>query len=1374
MIFVLIALLSSLLCPPAHAQPHGGVLDDAPPELRQWAPWVLAPQAERACPHATSDPVCRWPSRLELDAGPDGARFLLDVHRDAAGPVVLPGAAGAWPAEVEVERRVDGGPGYLPHRGSWAVLDVQGQPELRLPKGTYRVRGRLLWDDVPPSLAVPGDVGTLSLRVGGRIVARPTLDSDGRLRIAQLEEGDSGRTRVEIDVSRRIVDGVPVRVTTQLDLRVSGPPRELDLGAVAVPGTDPVALRAEVPARFDAQGHLVVSVRAGSWSVSFDALHDGPVFSLRAPELAEPWPQEEFWSWEPDERVRAATPQGPPGVDPSRTPVPEAWRNLATFRVNPSTPLEVEQLRRGEPNPAPNALTLRRELWLDLDGGGLTARDHFTGELRQDWRLDAQEPMVVGHAAVGASDQVVTLSSQGDRGVELRSQQVDARLESRIEHRPGRLSAVGWQADVTELSTTLHVPPGWSLVAALGVDRVGSKGSMLARWTLWDLFFVLIVGVATWRILGWRWGALALVSLALGRHEAGAPGWTWALLVAVVAISRAVPGSEAKRVGRWVSWILLAIVAIFLMNWGVPHLREGTWPATQSARSSAVDLFGLSSQMAEDAPARAPGRAYDSVQKQTRTKKKLSSQYDPSDQIQTGPGVPTWSWRTADLRWSGPVTADHQMRLILLRPWQTAVLAWLRVGLFLLLAVGFGRAVARLPRSGGSPPTAASTRGVSAVVILLLSIYSAGGAAWAAEPPMVEDAAGPPVKPAPPDAEGLLHELETRLLQAPACRPSCVTSAQAALSLEQDVLTVRVQVHAQAASSWPVPGPAESWSPSRIQVDGAPAVVARLADGHLHVRLDPGVHEIVVVGATPEHDALTLTWGLPPHRVTFRGEGWSFEGRRADGSADRFAQITRMVRRTDGEGAASDALAPWVEVERYLDLGVPWRVRTTVRRLGPSSRPLALRVPLLEGESVTEAGYEGDEAQRLVTLARGQEQATWTSALSPTEAIRLMAPTDARWSERWRVSCSPVYACAFTGIPPIEHTHDGQWEPRFLPWSGEELIIDVSRPAGAEGATSTVDSATLELRPGRRQLEGTLTLDVRTSQGGVQLLELPPGARLIKATSDGRDQPLQLREDGSLRIPVVPGSQTLSATFMLDAPTGVWMRSPRIGLGGSAVNATVRIAMPEDRWLIGLFGPPWGPVPLYLVYLVLVIVGTMVVVRLPNNPLSWWQWALLGLGMTQVPPLVVLVVVGWLFALAWRARHRPDNAILFNLTQIGLVLYTLVALVCLYAAVHAGLLLDPDMQVQGNGSTDSMLIWYVDRVAQTLPRPAILSLPLWTWRVLMLLWSLWLAVSLLGWLRGGIRALGQGGWVRSLRSVDAPSSTESVGEEPAEPTDDLL
>jgi hypothetical protein len=172
--------------------------------------------------------------------------------------------------------------------------------------------------------------------------------------------------------------------------------------------------------------------------------------------------------------------------------------------------------------------------------------------------------------------------------------------------------------------------------------------------------------------------------------------------------------------------------------------------------------------------------------------------------------------------------------------------------------------------------------------------------------------------------------------------------------------------------------------------------------------------------------------------------------------------------------------------------------------------------------------------------------------------------------------------------------------------------------------------------------------------------------------------------------------------------------------------------------------------------------------RIPQSPLSSLQWVLLGLGLSQITAFGAMVVAGFVFALALRRQRQPEAAFVFDLTQVGLVVWALISLVLLYTAIQTGLLFRPDMQVAGNGSTDTALRWYADRVSGETPGAGVLNLPLWVYRVAMLVWALWLAASLVRAIGWGWRAFGEGGlwrrlWVRkSAPAAEADAATEEV------------
>jgi hypothetical protein len=193
-----------------------------------------------------------------------------------------------------------------------------------------------------------------------------------------------------------------------------------------------------------------------------------------------------------------------------------------------------------------------------------------------------------------------------------------------------------------------------------------------------------------------------------------------------------------------------------------------------------------------------------------------------------------------------------------------------------------------------------------------------------------------------------------------------------------------------------------------------------------------------------------------------------------------------------------------------------------------------------------------------------------------------------------------------------------------------------------------------------------------------------------------------------------------------------------VDLGAPSVNSSITLRLGENRWLLWAAGPRLGPAVLYWSVIAIIVLVSFGLARTGLTPLKMRHWFLLGIGLSQSPVQVGLIVVGWLLALGLRARLEPGTGIrVFNLAQIGLALLTLVALAMLYSAVEAGLLGLPEMQVAGNESTATVLNWYQDRTGGMLPRAWIVSVPILFYRFLMLAWALWLALALLRWLKWG-------------------------------------
>jgi hypothetical protein len=299
------------------------------------------------------------------------------------------------------------------------------------------------------------------------------------------------------------------------------------------------------------------------------------------------------------------------------------------------------------------------------------------------------------------------------------------------------------------------------------------------------------------------------------------------------------------------------------------------------------------------------------------------------------------------------------------------------------------------------------------------------------------------------------------------------------------------------------------------------------------------------------------------------------------------------------------------------------------------------------------------------------------------------------------------------------------------------------------GRTVTIDSSEVSVSPGLRATDVHLTLSIRSSRGGEHVVTMPEGAELQSVSIGGGEQPIR-QEGRKVTLPLVPGAQEVKLFWRQGQGIGARFVSPEIDLGAPSVNTSFLVAMPHHRWTLFTRGPRLGPAVLFWGLLVVFLLASLVLGRVTLTPLSWHQWFLLSLGLTQVPVAVSLVVVGWFLLLGWRREHgAAQPATIFGLLQLLVIFATLAALAGLVYAIQQGLLGLPEMQIAGNGSTAYLLQWFQDISGEGLPQVSVYSAPLYVYRIAMLLWALWLARAALGWLRWGWESFATGGlWRR--------------------------
>lgn len=1387
---------------------------ELPEKLKDWVNWVLHEEKDRHCPffYHEESRVCQWAGRLEIQADAKQGTFSQTWQTFGETWIDLIGDTKNFPQNVTIQTIPNG------ETQSAIVTEKDGKPRIFIEKsGNYQIKGNWTWERMPEFLPISPQTGLVNLTLNGETVQLPDLDKEHRLWLKREGGDEEGITsednKLEMRVFRHVLDEMPMQLTTRLELEVSGLAREEIINPIFDPQLwKALSLESPLPARLESDGKLKIQVRPGQWTLKIGARSLENQSNLKPLLLQD----EEVWVFEARHELRQVDIAGVTLIDPKQTGLPNEWKSFPAYRVQTGETVQFQEKRRGDPNPAPDRLTLSRSFWLDFDGGGFTVQDHINGTMSNGWRLEMAEPIKLGRVNINEQDQLITrLNDQSLHGVEVRQGNIRLNADSRIDAPLRELPAVGWTHDFQQLSVNLNLPAGWRLFHVDGADN--KPHTWLYRWTLLDLFIVLIITIVISKLWHLKWGLLALFCLALNYHEPDAPQTLFLFILGTLALLKVLPTEK-----KFTSFILLArnvfLLSLVIITAGfsvyqirgalfpqlariqtgfMPHLnlgitmeKRGAAPQMQMdkgiVQEQKLDADALmnnapkseakvekATPIAPPAPAVvAPApkakiveeSAYsrmadeesnsrgDSYLKEGRkmakkmAKKALPKQQlvqiDPNAQVQTGPGLPEWHWTQIHLNWNGPVQKNQTLKLYLIPPWGNMILGFLRAILLIgltgfLLWVSFGSFKFSIK------PTV-KTAIASIFFILVLPFSSEETQASVPPPPQVQQQiSAAPIPPKINDipTPDILEEMKEKLLAAPECLPNCANISNMHIVANPQMLRLSLEIHAQNQIIIPLAGSVEQWQAQQIWLNDIEVHnVHRDNNGQMWLLIPQGVNRVQLQGLMPSRSSIQLTLPLLPKKVTSELQGWQLEGVHENGVSDAQLQLTRE--QTDANAPQSleqGALPPLVQVERTLLLGLEWQVETRVKRLSPTGSAIVLAIPLLNGEALTSDKPHVENGKALINMGNEEVETMWTSTLTKQTDLTLTAPNTHDWFETWKVDTSAIWHLNYEGLVVVHHQNpDGAWLPTWRPWAGESVKLTLTRPQGVAGQSMTIDQVNLIVKAGQRATDSDLTMRIRSSRGGQHSIRLPTDAQLQNLSINNKIQPIRA-DNQMVSLPLTPGTQTVALTFRQNQGFTSQFTTPTVDIGVPSVNTTLQIQLPTDRWIWWTNGTLMGPAVLFWGILFIIIILAIALGKINLTPLNTWEWVLLGLVTAQTHIMGTLLVAGWLLALAGRQKLKVETTgkWSFNFIQIVLIVLTISALGTLLGSVEQGLIGKPEMYILGNGSSDTLLKWYQDRSLAVLPTASVFSLPIWIYRVITLIWALWLAFALLKWLKWG-------------------------------------
>ncbi len=1219
---------------------------DLPAVLQPWVNWVLHDKLKQvSCTPHYDDAnrlECSWPGTLNISLDDKGGKFDQEWEICHDTWVPLPGGTGQWPLNV----RVNNTPGLL--------MLHNGGPAIHLVPGQYGITGDFQWNTLPEHLKLPERTGLFSLQIKGEAVPFPQMDSQGRLWLKTTQKNQKEADGLKVERFRKIVDDIPPRVILHTTLEVAGKAREITLGPLYDSALFiPLSLESALPARLSQEGTLRIQVRPGRYEFSLVLRYVNPLAQLTL-NGAEPHyqPDHEIWSVERRPGLRIVEISGIPSVDPRLTSLPREWQRFPAYRMKPGETMTFKEIKRGDPVPAPDRLTLDRTLWLRFDGSGYTVQDRITGQKNSDWRLEMDADMVPGKVTVDGVEQLITKRAVTDKpGVEIRKGMLHLTSENRFDKGIYHIPATGWDHDFNQVTGRLQLPPGWKLIHARGMDNI--PGTWLKKWTLLDFFMVVIFTIATAKLFSIPLSLVGFVTLVLIFHEPLAPRYVWPALLVGIALLRYLPPGKFRKIIRVLHGTVVLILVFTAIPYVIHTLRVGIYPQLEKpwismntddgTVQSAVQGYGGSDQLQETMvnqeaePYRL--KTFDKARKlaaplparstsMISTPRPMKPMADPDAMTQTGPGLPRWQpFTTIPFSWSGPVEPGETVTFTLMGPGANRFLAFLRVGLIALLAAGLlGGGWKR--KTGFSWSKASAGEGVMMAGLFLICIVGSATPCPATEIPSPE----------------MLQTLQERLLEQKECFPACADITDATIDINAHELIIILKINAHLDTMIPLPGHARHWLPSNALLDGSDVPTVIRENEVLWMRVPEGSHDIVLQGRVPNINTLQLPFVLKPHFTRITALQWTVQGHNPDGTLDGTLHFTRIStgKEPQEEILTTGVLPAFARVERHIVLGKEWQVETTVHRVTPLGSAVALQIPLLSGESVTTRNVTVKQGRVQVNMDAGEMQFQWRSFLEPMDTLVLFHEKTREWTEVWTLDVAPRFHVETEGIPVILHQVDQRWMPTWHPWPGEKVTLNISRPPAIKGNTLTLEKSHLVLRPGRRTTQAQLSLEMKSTQGGQHTIQLPDNARLEEMTIDGKVQ--LIRQEGRfVPLPLSPGTSRVSLKWREARGMGMFYPTSDIDLNHVSVNAGMDVYLPADRWPLFVGGAPLtGPAVLFWSVLFVVILISAGVAMSGLTPLRFHHLFLLGLGMSMSSLGACFFVGLWLVAMNRRKKIMTE------------------------------------------------------------------------------------------------------------------------------------
>ncbi len=693
--------------------------------------------------------------------------------------------------------------------------------------------------------------------------------------------------------------------------------------------------------------------------------------------------------------------------------------------------------------------------------------------------------------------------------------------------------------------------------------------------------------------------------------------------------------------------------------------------------------------------------------------------------VQTGLGFPTWGFSSSQIiriSQDGPISEASGLKVILMSPFVNLCLAFIRFILSLyVLFVLLDKKIENNLLSKFNSKTIISLL----AICFMFSPINARAENY-------------------PSKEILNDLMEKLTVKEPSkCLPECISYPLAEIYNNDNELTIKLKAYALEEVVAPLPSlRADGFGYVKVKsviINGKKDIALTKYNNSLGALLLKGENIIemnVLLDDTSERFVLTSEFKI--NRIYNKLKDFNYNESQGGIQTVQINRLNKKIIEKEKSDAMKMPIKSFFTVKRNFDIGTLWQVETFVVRENEFSKSESIDIPLIEGEKVI--SQEGTLSKDKIKLAfaPNEREKSFVSLLPVENVIEISSPkTLDKYKEIWQFNVDNSWSFNYQGLKPIVGKSNNTI---FHPLENQKLTFNVFRPNSVEGNVVTFDKVSSNIDIAKDMLKVNLNLNLRSSEGGFHKIKFPKTAEIESLNVNSNPYPISIKDD-MLVVPVIQGINYVMVEFNINQKLETIFKSPLVDLMSPSVNIEQKINF--SRWIFYAKGPLKGSVVMFWSMLPIWFVFSIMLGYFKIYPMKSWQWFLLFLGLSQVNFVINFVIISWFIFMGLRDKYS-DKIKYKNLVQCLLAFLTIMFVVCLFVSIKSGLLGSPNMMIRGGGFNDN-LFWYADASEGVIPEIMIISFSQMIYKAVMLLWSMWIALSFVKWIKWGINSYAKDG-----------------------------